>query len=133
MGVVERTAGVLSTFVFEGELTDEEFDRYIERLEELIGRKTEYVVVVEATRSKAMNSRQARKMAEWTKRHATALRTYCRGIAFVIPSLFVRGILRAIWAMQSPPYPHTVVETTAEALEWLRPRAPGGLPTQAQV
>jgi hypothetical protein len=130
MGVTERTSGVLSTFVFEGELSDEEFDGYIARLEELITRRTPYVVVVEATRSKAMSGKQARKMADWTKLRAEELRTYCRGIAFVIPSLFVRGILRAIFTMQPPPYPSKVVETTEQALEWLRPRAPGPLPSQ---
>jgi hypothetical protein len=91
-------------------------------------KKKDYVCIIEATRTRAMSGRHARLMAEWTKRNASDLRTYCKGIAFVIPSLVVRGYLRAVFALQAPPYPSTIVETTAQALGWLRPRAPHPLP-----
>jgi hypothetical protein len=129
MAFTERTEGCVSVYTFTDTLSDEEFAEYMDCLDRSTKRQNPYVVICEATRSRSLSGKQAKRMAEWTKTNYAILHEYCRGIAFVIPSFFVRGGLRAIFAMQSPPYPSTVVETMAQAIEWVKARAPEPLPS----
>jgi hypothetical protein len=63
-----------------------------------------------------------RRQATWIKEHEHALRKSNRGVAMVLPSLWLKGVLRAILWLQPLPYPHVVCGTVEEAMAWLDER-----------
>ncbi len=104
---------------FVGLLTDEDFRAYLERAEAVRSRGPN-AAILDATHAGYLPARQRRMQAEWMKRHREMLRRNSLGSAFVVPSPLIRGVLTAILWIADMPGPHVVVETYAEAEEWVR-------------
>ena len=73
--------------------------------------------------------RQARLQANWMRDNEAQIRQRTLGIAFVISSPAVRGVLKAILALQSMPAPYRVESTAADAEAWLRERLAAAPPS----
>jgi len=117
---VNDTNFPLVVVTFEGSVSDQEFERYLARLDTLWGRNVRSAIVLEASRADRSPATQRRMQAEWLKKNDYLLRAHSAGTAFVISSALVRGSLTAILWLQPLPTPYIVVATLAEAERWAR-------------
>jgi hypothetical protein len=108
---------------FSGAPTDAEFEAYLERYEGYLNREDRYgLVMVTEPNSPMTKSKHARMQAAWIKERFDRLSSRCVGIAFVLPSPMMRGVLKAILAMQTLPVRHFVASQEGPAREWIQSR-----------
>ena len=100
----------------------DELERYLARQEEMLARKQPMISLVQAEQAKLWESPVLRRQAEWIKDHEALLRQYSLGVAMVMQSPIVRGMLKAILWIQPMPQPYTVCSSVEEGLRWLRER-----------
>ncbi len=105
---------------FNGQVTDEQFRAYLSALSALMGRGGWRVLVYDARLAAPAPASQRRMQAEWMKLNDAGVRRSTAGIAFVIPSAVVRGVLTAIFWLQPLACPHLVTESFEEAFRWAR-------------
>lgn len=119
---------------FHGVFSDATFDDYLDRLTEIARRPGVRALVYDIRASGVVPASQRRKMAEWMKRYQLLTVTGTAGMAFVVESAIVRGILTAILWMQPMACPHTVVADLETGIRWceetLRKRAEAAAPTR---
>ncbi len=116
----EERRGPLVIHVFDGAWTDEQFAGYLRLLDDNLKQEQKYLVICDATTSGALDAKQAKMMARWVKANHQQLQRFCMGSVFVLPSAFMRGVLRALLAFQDLPYPYVVRHSLDEAIEWSR-------------
>jgi hypothetical protein len=100
----------------------DELERYLARQEEMLARKQPMISLVQAEQAKLWETPVLRRQAEWIKDHEALLRQYSLGVAMVMQSPIVRGMLKAILWIQPMPQPYTVCSSVEEGLRWLRER-----------
>jgi len=100
----------------------DELERYLARQEEMLARKQPMISLVQAEQAKLWETPVLRRQAEWIKEHEALLRQYSLGVAMVMQSPIVRGMLKAILWIQPMPQPYTVCSSVEEGLRWLRER-----------
>jgi len=110
--------GPLTTFVFRERVSDADFDKYLSLYDAIVARGEPWVSIFDARDVRPLDSKQVRRQAEWIKRNREALSKLNVGIAFVIPSPMIRGVLKAILWMQPLPQPHVVVASISAAYAW---------------
>ena len=103
--------------------TDEQFQAYLDHYAALLGRGQRYAIVFVTEPSAPMTkSKHAKLQATWMKEHYDELQKFCVGSAFVLPSPVMRGVLKAILAMQGMPVEYVVVSDEASGMEWAKSR-----------
>lgn len=103
-----------------GQPTDDEFAAYLDAYEGLMGEHDRYgIVYVTMPNAPMTKSRHARMQAKWIAAHEDEIRRRCVGVGFVLPSPIMRGVLRAILAMQSMPVPYRVFDDEEMAIAWV--------------
>ena len=100
----------------------EELEAYLARQDVMLARREPMVSLVLAEEAKLWETPVLRRQAEWIKEHEALLRQYSLGVAMVMQSPIVRGMLKAILWIQPMPQPYTVCSTVEEGLRWLRER-----------
>jgi hypothetical protein len=108
----------LLTFVFRDHVSEADFDAYLTAYERVIARGDHWVSIFDARDVKPLEAKLVRRQAEWIKRHAEVLTARNLGIAFVIPSPMIRGVLKAILWLQPLPQQHVVVANMDAAHAW---------------
>lgn len=104
-----------------GQPTDEEFEAYLAELERALDSGVRYASVVSTARNAPMTrARHAKMQAKWIAEREALIAERCAAVAFVLPSAVMRGVLRAILAMQRMPSPYKVFEDEAEGIAWVR-------------
>lgn len=104
---------------FRGELTDEEFEAYLAEYENYLERRERYAaILITEPHSPMTKPRHAKLQTEWIAAHEQEIRSFCVGLAFVLPSVVMRGALRAMLWMQPLPVPYRVFATVPEGFEW---------------
>lgn len=101
-----------------GEATDDDIEQYLEDQAQALARNAPHVVIMDASRGKAMGAAHRRRISQWVKDNAEALGTYRKGLAFVSASTVVRGILTATYWLFPPPYPYKVFSDPDRAKQW---------------
>lgn len=101
-----------------GESTDEDIEAYLRLLEEVLRRRERHVLIVDATRGKAMKGTHRQRIAAWNKRNAEALRLYRAGLVLVTDSAMLRGIVTAIYWISAPPFPYLAMSSIERARFW---------------
>lgn len=104
----------------DGATSDEDFERYLNTLRDSMYAPNagHRLLVIDATYSAPTPATQRRMQADWMKEHADRIRKFTVGVAFVIPSGMIRGMLTAIFWIQPLPSPHEVCATLEQALDW---------------
>jgi len=119
---IELEEGVI-VVRYDGVPTDAMATAYLERYTELVQRGVPYTAVFATQISARMPSAsQIRRQAAWVKEHRLLTQQYCKGLAFVLRSPAMRGVLRALLTMQPFAAEHIVVRDEAEAIAWARAR-----------
>lgn len=109
-------------FRFSGQITMEELERYLTWQDAMVARRLPNASLVVTENLRMWEMPLLRRQAAWLKEHEPLLRKYSLGVALVITSPVVRGMLKALMWMQPMPQPHIVCGTTEEGLRWLRDR-----------
>lgn len=107
---------------FQGQVDDEAFGVYIEQITQNLLRGRRYVMLFDASTAGIIGAPLRRRQADFIKQHQAALKRCCVGCAFVISQAPIRGLLTAIFWIQTLPFEHIVVGTVAQAERWCEER-----------
>lgn len=119
---INETHWPLVVFTFGGHITAEELENYLKASERMLARNEKYIGLVLTERMAPLELPLMRRQAAWIKQHHASLREQSLGVALVISSPMLRGVLKAILWLQPMPQPHTVCSTAEEALAWIKIR-----------
>ena len=119
---VDLDEGVL-VVRYGGRPDDVAFEDYLERYTALMSRGIPYASVYSTMPSSRMPPvSYVKRQAAWMKEHSELAAKHCRGLAFALPSPLMRGVLRAVLAMQPLGAQHIIVDDEAEAIAWAKGR-----------
>ena len=107
---------------FGGVVTVAEMDEYLAGYEEILkaGQRCAGLVTMEDLRPP--ESSVIQRQAAWIKQHERELRRISLGVGLVMPSLWLKGLLRAVLWIQPMPQPYAVCSTVPEAMAWIGER-----------
>lgn len=112
----------LVVFTFSGRVTAGEHDDYFARHEHLLAAEKPYVGLVLVHDLMPWEGAAIRREVVWMRENKHRVRRLCRGMALVLPSLWLKGLLRAVVWLEPIPHPHIVCATVEEAMVWLGER-----------
>jgi hypothetical protein len=112
----------LVLYRFSGAVSLAELEDYLVRQDEMLARKQMTGSIVMTEHVKMWDTPVLRRQAQWIKANEALLRRYSVGVALMIQSPLVRGMLKALLWIQPMPQPYIVVATADEGLKWLRDR-----------
>ena len=115
----------LIVLTFSGSVTVSELGDCFAKHERLLAAERPFVVLVRVHDMQPWESATIRLQATWRKENAPQLRRLIRGVAMVLPSLWLKGLLRTVLWVQPIPQPLVVCATTEEATAWLGERVRG--------
>ncbi|MEM1324773.1 MAG: STAS/SEC14 domain-containing protein [Bacteroidota bacterium] len=117
----DRTQFPVITIHFTGaKETAANFQTYLEELEHNYERQEPFTLIFDLTKAGIPKMKYQLQQAEWMKSNETLIQTYCRGVAYVIPNLLLRGVLKFIFSVQANPVPFQVCSTLPEGKDWAR-------------
>jgi len=102
-----------------GESQDSDISAYIASHEASV-RRGKHVVVLDASKGQAMNTKHRKQVADWIQANARRLEQARLGLALVSSSAVVRGIVTATYWLSPPPYRYQAFKTMDDAKEWAR-------------
>jgi hypothetical protein len=117
----DRTEFPLITVTFTGIPENKDnFQTYLQGLLQNYDRREEFVLIFDASHAATPSPKYQKLQANWMKDHDKLVKTYCRGVGYVVPSPFLRGILKVIFGLQKNPVPFVVFKDLQPAREWAR-------------
>jgi len=119
---IEETQWPLVTFTFSGKVTLAEMVDYLATCERYIQLDERYIGLVLVKDLSPMDGAAIRLQANWVKAQEGWLRRKSLGVALVLPSLWMVGLLRAVLWIQPMPQPYLVCGSVEEAMPWIQER-----------
>src|SRR5690606_802456 len=99
-----------------GHYIDDDIEAYFDAMTELVTRPGPHVLLVDCHCATIPSQAMRRRHLAWNAEHRERIRDGVSGIAFVIPSAVIRGVLTAIFWVQPLEAPYVVVKTREEGL-----------------
>ena len=110
----------LINVVFTGnEATGENFKYYLDELKEMYNKQNKIAIIFDATKAIIPGIIYQKLQAKWLKDNKELMVNYCAGTAYIIPSLIIRNVLKAIFTFQKQPVDYIVCKSEAEAKDWV--------------
>lgn len=100
--------------------TDENFAVYLDGLHANYDPKKNFSLVFDATKAASPNLKYQQRQAKWMKEHEDLIQTYCLGVAYVMPNIVLRTVLKMIFAIQNNPVPFKVFGELEEGMAWAK-------------
>lgn len=116
--VTDRSTWPVVTIKFMDPATDGEFDAYLDTLDDLYSEEEPFALIFDARDAAYLPGKYRRRQADWIEANHDRIERHLVGTAYVFDSVVTRGVLRAIFALQSQPAPYTIVGTLEEAQAW---------------
>jgi hypothetical protein len=117
----DRSEFPVISIYFTGEKeTKENFQLYLEELGNNYARKEQFALIFELTNAPIPNVKYQLKQATWMKENESLIKTYCHGVAYVIPGALMRNVLKFIFSVQQNPVEFKVFSTYAESQAWTK-------------
>lgn len=118
-------------------MSDADFEATLTRFDRIMtSRSVRYVVILNVRHSKMAPFAQARRQAEWMRDRSVLMKTKLLGIAMVMPSAVIRGVMSVITGIQPMPVTYAVVGTLEAAQQWaeqqINKSPSGSLPTGSE-
>lgn len=110
-------------FEFIGRLTADEINQYLADSDSLIAAGKPFASVMDGSNMLLPEAEYVRKQAIWVRDHVEDMRRLNSGIAFVVRSTLVRGVVRAVMHFQEIPVPHDWFANVDEAMAWAATQA----------
>lgn len=114
--------------VYLGALTDASWARHLVELRRAIdGRRpgTKVGVLYHLPGTNTADARRRKEAADFLESRREELRASTAAYALATPSPIVRGVLRAIYWLSSPPYPYAIVATPREGFAYVATKLEG--------
>ncbi len=109
-------------FTFRGATSLEQLEEYLRGSDRILERGGKYAGIVLTEDVRPHDVKLIRRQAQWIKTNEARLREHSVGVALVIQSTMVRGMLRAVLWLQPMPQPYIVCGSVEEATAWVRER-----------
>ena len=117
--VIDSSKFPLINIVFTGnEATEKNFTLYLDELSQIYSKQTKIAVIFDATKAIIPGIKYQKLQAKWLKDNKEMMVSYCLGTAYIIPSLLIRNVLKAIFSIQKQPVDYTVCKNQVEAIDW---------------
>lgn len=78
-----------------------------------------HIAIFDMTWMETPSPLQRERMGAFLSENLATLRSALVGTAFVVPNMFKRGVVTAVFWVQRYPLPHAVVKDMAGALDWV--------------
>jgi hypothetical protein len=117
---IDQRAWPIVVFTFRGTVSPSELEDYLRTSERILAKGERYAGIVIADEARPLDVPLIRRQAAWIKEHAPRLERQSLGVALVIGSPMIRGVLRAILWLQPMPQPYTLASNREEATAWVR-------------
>ncbi len=106
---------------FEGQVTDAEFQHYLDSVSRHLDRGEPHVTLLIAAPNVPMTrSLHVRLQTQWIRQEHARMQRYSRGIGFVMPTVVTHGVVRAILTVAPLPSTTAVFRSEPAALAWAR-------------
>jgi hypothetical protein len=116
---MDRSTWPVVTVTFLDRPTDEEFEAYLRELEALYENEEPFGLVFDARNAAYLPRSYRQRQADWIDANRDMIERYLAGTAYVIDSVLLRNVLRAIFALQEQPVPYTVEGAMQDAYDWV--------------
>jgi len=101
---------------FTGEkATKQNFRQYLDTIRSIYNRKEKFALIFDAQNASIPGFKFQKMQADWLAENHNLISTYCLGTSYIIPNALVRGVLKAIFAIQTQPVPYKVAENMESA------------------
>lgn len=102
------------------QLSAADLDAYIEQADAWLGgmAPVDHAWVVDASNVSISTFVQRSALASHLKRHEDLFRNSCKGMAVVVPTAALRGMMQAITWLVDLPYPHKAHASVDDATTW---------------
>jgi len=111
----------------EGAPSDQDHQDFLTEAGELLDRyraeKQRIVLIVDLSRAGVLSARQRKAQVDWLQRYRPIMEEVQVGMAFVLPSRLLRGVLTAVFWFVPPPTHYVVASDLDEAVAWSIARA----------
>jgi len=101
-------------------MDDEELEASLAEMQALLDRGEPFAVVVQTHHNRMMSLHQIRRQAEHGKQTYDVAKRLVRGIAMVIPSAVIRGVLKVSFKLSPMPSPYALFDELPPAEAWAR-------------
>lgn len=119
----DRSDYPLINITFTGEKpTDENFQAYLEGSYQNYEHREPIALVFDATNAAIPGLRYQKQQADWMREHDELIRTYCLGIAYVVPNPLIRQVMRAIFKLQQNATAFKVFAEREAGVAWAQER-----------
>jgi len=108
------------------EPTFAEFEAYLKKTESYYAREIPLSFILDGTKSRFLTTELRIRQAQWMKDNAPIIKKYQKGIAFILPNIMSRIILKGILLIEPIPAPFIVVSSFDEALQWTQQQLANG-------
>ena len=115
---VQMTGWPVVTVCFRGAASDQDVERWLHDLSDLLHRRQWFSIVVQANPSSQFSPAARKSFGIWFKQHKPALQQFCRGVARVVSSKEQGGRVVSDNMKKAMPFPMVAVYSDAEGLKW---------------
>jgi len=98
----------------------EEFEEYLQILDELYAKHDKLALLFDASQVKYLSSELRIRQGEWLKENFEQMENQCAGVAYFLPNLMTRFILKGIFLVQKQAAPYKIVGSEEEGISWLK-------------
>lgn len=112
-------------FEFLGRLSKEDLARYFSDADALVAGGKPYATIMDGSNMLMPEAEFVRRQVRWIQEHEQDMRRLNRGIAFVVQSTVIRGLVRAVMHFQTMPVTYAWFSKLEEATVWAAARAAG--------
>lgn len=121
---IDRSEPPLISIYFSGaKETDQNFDVYLSELAKNYEPKVPFSLIFELSKAPIPQLKYQLKQAAWMKENKSLIQSYCNGVAYVIPSKLLRGVLKFIFSIQKNPVDFKVFSEYNIAQVWALEKA----------
>jgi len=117
---VDESEFPLVTFHYHNLLTNDELEETIVAMDRILLSNRPHVFVVHTHHQRMMPLAQVRRQASHMMERTEMSRRYTRGVAMVIPSPVIRGVLKVTLSIAPMPCPYAVFDEPEGAIAWAR-------------
>jgi hypothetical protein len=97
---------------------DDNFPFYLDEVKKVYEEKQRIAIIFNAEKTVMPAVKFQKMQADWLKVNKKLMTDYCCGTAYIIPSIVIRNVLKAIFTFQKQPVPYLVCKTIYEAEAW---------------
>jgi hypothetical protein len=94
------------------------FEAHLQRMYQLYASHHNIVVVFDTRKARYLSSENRIRQGKWLKEHHSMVAAALKGAAYVASGAMAQMILKGIFLIQKPDWPHKVFTDYDKAIEW---------------